>query len=96
MKKNYHKILGIKKDASEEEIKKAYRKLALEFHPDRNKDASAEEKFKEINEAYAVLSGKEEPREQPVDIGQYRETWEGRVWRTWAEIRTRKPDNMYR
>lgn len=55
-KKDYYEILGLKKDASKDEIKKAYRKLALEFHPDRNKDKDAEARFKEISEAYAVLS----------------------------------------
>jgi len=54
-KKDYYEILGIKKDASKSEIKKAYRKLALKFHPDKNKSKDAEEKFKEISEAYAVL-----------------------------------------
>lgn len=59
-KRDYYDILGVKKTASEAELKKAYRKLALQFHPDRNKgDRSAEEKFKEINEAYAVLSDKD-------------------------------------
>lgn len=57
MRKDYHQILNISRDASDEEIKKAYRKLALQYHPDRNpNDKSAEEKFKEINEAYEVLS----------------------------------------
>lgn len=55
-KRDYYDILGVSKNASVEEIKKAYRKLALEWHPDRNKKPEAHEKFKEINEAYAVLS----------------------------------------
>lgn len=53
---DYYKVLGVERGASDEAIKKSYRKLALKFHPDRNKDAGAEEKFKEISEAYAVLS----------------------------------------
>lgn len=54
---DYYKILGVSKNATKDDIKKAYRKLALQYHPDRNKgDKQAEEKFKEINEAYAVLS----------------------------------------
>lgn len=63
MPKNYHEILGVKQDASEEDIKKAYRKLAMLYHPDKNSSPKAEEKFKEINEAYAVLSGKSKPEE---------------------------------
>lgn len=55
-KRDYYEILGVSKSASAEELKKAYRKLALEWHPDRNKSPQAHEKFKEINEAYAVLS----------------------------------------
>ncbi|MCI0438514.1 MAG: molecular chaperone DnaJ [Chloroflexi bacterium] len=55
-KRDYYEVLGVGRDASEEEIKKAFRKLALEYHPDRNKKADAAEKFKEINEAYQVLS----------------------------------------
>lgn len=58
MGKDYYKILGISKGAAEDEIKKAYRKLALKYHPDKNKTAEAEEKFKEIAEAYEVLSDK--------------------------------------
>ncbi len=67
-KKNYHLVLGVSKSASQDEIKAAYRKLALEFHPDRNKNPDAENKFKEISEAYAILSGKmEEPKiEEPI------------------------------
>ena len=56
MVKNYYKILGVNRGSTEEDIKKAYRKLALKFHPDKNKESDAEEKFKEIAEAYEVLS----------------------------------------
>ncbi|XP_073347613.1 dnaJ homolog subfamily B member 4 isoform X3 [Pagrus major] len=56
MGKDYYKTLGISKGATEEDIKKAYRKQALKWHPDKNKSAAAEEKFKEIAEAYEVLS----------------------------------------
>jgi len=58
MGKDYYKVLGIQKGATEDEIKKAYRKMALKYHPDKNKSAGAEEKFKEIAEAYEVLSDK--------------------------------------
>ncbi|TMS34571.1 hypothetical protein L596_002134 [Steinernema carpocapsae] len=56
MGKDYYKILGVAKGATEDEIKKAYRKMALKFHPDKNKDPGAEQKFKECAEAYDVLS----------------------------------------
>jgi len=58
MGKDYYKILGLSKGATDEEIKKAYRKMALKYHPDKNKSAGAEEKFKEIAEAYEILSDK--------------------------------------
>jgi len=58
--KDYYSILGVEKTASEKEIKRAYRKLALKFHPDKNPDdKDAEEKFKDISEAYRVLSDKD-------------------------------------
>lgn len=61
---DYYKILGLKKSASDEDIKKAYRKLAMKYHPDHTKgDKSAEEKFKNISEAYAVLSDKEKRKQ---------------------------------
>jgi molecular chaperone DnaJ len=58
--KDYYAILGVSREATQEEIKRAYRQLALKYHPDRNPgDKAAEERFKEINEAYAVLSDPE-------------------------------------
>ena len=55
MGKDYYAILGVGRKASEDELKKAYRKMALKYHPDKNKDPGAEDKFKEIAEAYDVL-----------------------------------------
>ncbi|MEZ4743471.1 MAG: DnaJ domain-containing protein [Bdellovibrionota bacterium] len=61
---DYYKILGVDRNASDDEIKKSYRSLALKYHPDRNKgDKEAEEKFKNISEAYAVLSDKQKKQE---------------------------------
>ena len=65
--KDYYDILGVKKDASEDEIKKAFRRLARKHHPDTG---GSEEKFKEINEAYEVLSDSEK-RSQYDQFGQY-------------------------
>ena len=70
--KDYYKILGVDKKASSEEIKKKYRKLALQYHPDRNKgNNEAENKFKQISEAYAVL-GDAEKRKQYDTFGSNR------------------------
>jgi molecular chaperone DnaJ len=64
MEKDYYGILGVSKDASKADIKKAYRKLAQKYHPDANKgDAAAEKRFKEISEAHAILSNDEKRAE---------------------------------
>jgi len=60
-KRDYYDVLGVDKNASADEIKQAFRKLAMKYHPDRNKEAGSEDKFKEIQEAYSVL-GDEEKR----------------------------------
>ena len=63
MKKDYYEVLGVGRDATKSEIKKAYRRLALKYHPDKSKDKDAEERFKEISEAYAVLSDDEKRKQ---------------------------------
>jgi len=55
-KRDYYSVLGVNRDASEDDIKKAYRKLAMKHHPDRNQEQGSEEKFKEAKEAYEILS----------------------------------------
>jgi len=76
-KKNYYDILWVSEDASEDEIKKAYRKAAMKYHPDRNKgDAAAEEKFKEVNEANEVLSNSQKKSQ----YNAFRNGWGGFWW----------------
>ncbi len=76
-KKNYYDILWVSEDASEEDIKKAYRKWAMKYHPDRNKgDAAAEEKFKELNEANEVLSDSQ----KKAQYNAFRNGWWGFWW----------------
>ncbi len=93
--KDYHKVLGVSKKASKDEIRKAYRRLALLFHPDRNREAGAEERFKEINEAYRVLSGLDKPP-MAATSAQEMERWGESVIKIWAQMMARKHDNMYR
>lgn len=71
--KDYYEILGVKRDANDSEIKSAYRKLARKYHPDVNKTADAEQKFKDINEAYEVLGDKQK-RQRYDSLGS---NWQG-------------------
>ncbi|KAK2852220.1 hypothetical protein Q7C36_007421 [Tachysurus vachellii] len=68
--KDYYEVLGVSKDANEEDLKKAYRKLALKFHPDKNHAPGATEAFKKIGNAYAVLSNTEKRRQYDVSGGE--------------------------
>ncbi|MFA7322236.1 MAG: DnaJ domain-containing protein, partial [Dokdonella sp.] len=61
--KDYYEILGVKPDASDADIKRAYRKLARKYHPDVSKESGAEDKIKEVNEAYEALKDAERRRE---------------------------------
>ncbi len=74
-KRDYYEILGVDRNATEKEIKSAYRRLAMKYHPDRSDAPDAEERFKEISEAYAVLSDPEKRRQYDqfghAGIGQY-------------------------
>ncbi len=89
--KDYYKTLGVDRKASEDEIKRAYRKLALQYHPDRNPgDKKAEDKFKEINEAYQVLSDTQK-RARYDQLGESYSTWQQRGapaggfnWEEWS------------
>lgn len=88
--KDYYKILGVERSASTDEVRKAYRKLAMQYHPDRNPgDKNAEEKFKEINEAYQVLSDTQK-RARYDQLGSAYSNWQQRGapgdfdWGQWA------------
>ncbi len=101
MPKNYHTVLGVSSDATDDEIKKAFRRLAKKYHPDLNKDANAEEKFKEINEAYSVLTGKQkavETYKRARYDGQRNavDSWSASVIRVWDDILNDLKNNMYR
>ena len=65
MSKNYYNILGISKNATQDQIKKQYRKQAVKWHPDKNKSPEAENKFKNIAEAYDVLSDQKKKQMYP-------------------------------
>ena len=84
MGKDYYKSLGLSRGASEEDIKKAYKKMALKFHPDKNKSPGAEEKFKEIAEAYEVLS---DPKKRQVFDQYGEEGLKGKFILFWSFLR---------
>ena len=76
MSKDYYSILGVSKNASADEIKRAYKNLAKKYHPDLNKEKGAEEKFKEVNEAYRIL-GDEKAKSQYDNFGTTEEQFSG-------------------
>ncbi|KAI6057498.1 DnaJ-like protein subfamily B member 4-like protein [Aix galericulata] len=76
MGKDYYRTLGLARGASDEEVKRAYRRQALRFHPDKNKEPGAEERFKEVAEAYDVLS---DPKKREI-FDKYGEEGEPRGW----------------
>ncbi len=88
---DYYKVLGVERGASEKDIRNAYRKLARKYHPDMNPDdKEAEEKFKQISEAYEVLSDKDK-RQKYDQLGQSYQQWQrmggqpgGFDWSSWV------------
>jgi curved DNA-binding protein len=82
--KDYYQILGISRNAAQDEIKKAYRKLARKYHPDISKESGAEAKFKEIGEAYEVLKDPEK-RKAYDQLGSYQPGQEFRPPPDWEE-----------
>ncbi|KAI8385659.1 hypothetical protein BD560DRAFT_345523 [Blakeslea trispora] len=75
-KRDYYQILGVTKDATETDIKKAYRKLALEYHPDRNKDANAKQRFQQISEAFEILSSPQKRHEYDMEAPRFTQQYE--------------------
>ena len=92
--KDYYETLGVSRNASTDDIRKAYRKLAMQYHPDRNPgDKQAEERFKEINEAYQVLNDSQK-RAHYDRVGSAYSNWQQRSggqsgfdWGQWARAR---------
>ena len=86
-KRDYYEVLEVSRDATDEEIKKAYKRLAKKYHPDVTRNEEAESKFKEINEAYSVLSDKNARQKYDMyghadrpNLG-FRRFWRFRIWR---------------
>ncbi|MFM7293742.1 MAG: DnaJ domain-containing protein, partial [Burkholderiales bacterium] len=82
--KDYYEILGVKRDASEDDIKKAYRRLARKYHPDVSKESEGEAKFKDVSEAYQTLKDKEK-RAAYDQLGSHRPGEEFAPSQDWAE-----------
>ena len=80
-KRDYYEVLGVSRDASKEDLRSAYRRLARRYHPDVSKDDDAEERFKEVNEAYQVLND-DDRRAQYDQFGHagLEPEWRGRLW----------------
>ncbi|PKN28534.1 MAG: molecular chaperone DnaJ [Deltaproteobacteria bacterium HGW-Deltaproteobacteria-21] len=83
--KDYYTILGVEKNGSSKRVKEAYRKLALQYHPDRNPDPSASSKMKDINEAYAVLSDPRKRKEYDLMLEQFGGSAYGRFRQNYSE-----------
>ena len=91
MEKDYYKVLNIRRDADEEEIKREYRRLALKYHPDRNpENDESEEKFKEITEAYEVLGVPE--KKEMYDFGNG--YFGNNIFQEFANFKNRKNQNV--
>jgi DnaJ-class molecular chaperone len=90
VKKTYYEILEVDKKASQEDIKSAYRRLAMRFHPDRNKLPEAEEMFKGISEAYSVLSDPGKRKQYDIDNEPRNVLVRNRREKTWQIIREQK------
>jgi curved DNA-binding protein len=100
--KDYYKVLGVERSASPDDVRKAYRKLAMQYHPDRNAgDKGAEERFKDINEAYQVLSDTQK-RARYDQLGSAYSNWQQRGgspgdfdWSQWATGQQGSPGNVH-
>src|SRR3954451_8234030 len=86
-RRDYYEVLGVARDTSADEIQRAYRKLSRTFHPDVNKDPAAEDRFKEVSEAYDVLSDPDLRRRYDAFGREFRSVPEGVDPDTWARAR---------